>query len=255
MLFACVFCLSVNTFAQNVPKTLEKPYQQWSKDEAMKIIGSKPFADQYQSAEELAKAAKEQQQREQGDTRMSGNERGRTSVIQTPTSIIIRLHSALPVRQAMVRLRQISANYDKMNEDDKKKFDESQKILLTCPICESYYVVTLTKGISKSESVVDGLFQTMKFEDFKGKVWLVNDKGERREVAQFTPPKTYSDPAVFYFKRTDEKGNLLLTTENKEFKFLFDSSLLEGSNPYGSLIPRSFEFSLSKLIFNNKIEF
>ncbi|MET0753449.1 MAG: hypothetical protein ABWZ66_08755, partial [Pyrinomonadaceae bacterium] len=234
---------------------LEKPYQQWSQEEAMKVVSAKPFADQYQSTGALAALSQQQQIREQWDTRMRGHDRGRTSRIQTIAPVVIRLHSALPVRQALVRLRQIQVGYDKMKEDDRKKFDESQKVLLNCAICQNYYVVTLTKWKDKSEAVDDGLFQTMKFEDFKGKVWLVNDKGERREVAQFTPPKVAGDPAVFYFKRTDDSGNPLLTTETKEFKFLFDNSLLDSNNSYGYLVPRSFDFSVSKLIIDNKVEF
>ncbi|MGC2237495.1 MAG: hypothetical protein WA584_15130 [Pyrinomonadaceae bacterium] len=255
MLFACILCLSANTYGQNVQKTLEKPYQQWSQEEAMKIVSAKPFADQYQSTRALTALSQQQQNREQSDTRMSGNERGRTSVIQTIPPVVIRLHSALPVRQALVRLRQIQAGYDKMKEDDRKKFDESQKVLLNCAICQNYYVVTLTKWKDTSASIDDGLFQEMKFEDFKGKVWLVNDKGERREVAQFTPPKGTGDPAIFFFKRTDENGNPLLTTETKEFKFLFDNSLLDMNNDYGYLVPRSFDFSVSKIIIDNKVEF
>jgi hypothetical protein len=255
MLFACILCFSANTFAQNNQKTLEKPYQQWSQEEALKIVSSKPFADQYQSAQALTALSQQQQGREQSDTRLSGSDRGRTSRIQTVAPVVIRLHSALPVRQALVRLRQIQVGYDKMKEDERKKFDESQKVLLNCAICQNYYVVTLTKWKDKSEAVDDGLFQTMKFEDFKGKVWLVNDKGERREVAQFTPPKGSGDPAIFFFKRTDEAGNPLLTTDTKEFRFLFDSSLLDTNNAYGYLVPRSFDFSVSKIIIDNKVEF
>ncbi|HEY0426756.1 MAG TPA: hypothetical protein VGC76_03015 [Pyrinomonadaceae bacterium] len=256
ILFASLCCFST-AFGQNVEKTLQKSYQKWSQEEALKIISSKPFADQYQSSSGMNAIAQQQQAREQADTFLGGNQRGRTiDGVRTVTPIVIRLHSALPVRQAQVRLRQIQAGYDKMNGEERKKFDESQKIMLECAICKDYYVVTITKFTDSSGTSVDnGIFQLMKFEDFKGKIWLVNDKDEKRELAQFTPPKKAGEPAVFYFKRTDEKGNLLLTTDSKTLKFVFSNDLLDDDNQYSYLLPRTFEFSVSKLIFNNKVEF
>jgi len=257
MLFVCVFCFSAMVFGQNNEKTLQKPYQKWSQEEALKIVSAKPFADQYQSEKSNNEVAQQQQRREQADTFLGGNQRGRTiDGVQAALPIVIRLHSALPVRQAQVRMRQIQAGYDKMSEDDRKKFDETQKVFLECAICKDYYVVTIIKFKDSSATAIDtGIFQTMKLEDFKGKVWLVNDKDEKRELVQFTAPKKAGEPAVFYFKRTDEKGNLLLSTENKSLKFVFSNDLVNDDNQYSYLIPKHFEFSVSKLIMDNKVEF
>jgi hypothetical protein len=257
-ILAFFLCVSaVSAFGQSVEKTLQKPYAKWSLEEATKIISSKPFADQYQSSSALNAGAQDQQRREQADTFLGGNTRGRTvDGVQTALPIVIRLHSALPIRQAQVRIRQIQANYDKMNDEQRKKFDESQKIMLDCAICKEYYVVTITKFKDASATAIDnGLFQTMSFEDFKGKIWLTNDKGEKRELAQFTAPKRGGEPAVFYFKRNDEKGNPLLTTDSKMLKFVFSNDLLDNDNQYSYLLPRNFEFSVSKLIMDNKVEF
>ena len=101
-----------------------------------------------------------------------------------------------------------------MLDEQRANFDESTKKFLACAICQNYYVVTLTKfkDVSMS-SVDDGIFQNLKYEDLKGKIWLVNDLNEKRELAQFTPPKGSGDSAVFFFKRTDDKGAPLLTVE------------------------------------------
>jgi hypothetical protein len=212
--------------------------------------------DTYQSEKGLAAASVAQGALGQSDTRLGGQERGSVSRVLQPPVIVAMLHSAGPVRQALVRMRQIQAGYDKMKEDDRKKFDQSQSILFNCAICQDYYVVTLTKTKDPSVTAADdGLFQTLKFEDLKGKVWLVNEKDEKRELAQFTPPKRAGDPAVFYFKRADENGAVLVTPENKDVKFVFSYDLLDNKNAYSSLIPRSFDFKVSKLILNGKVEF
>lgn len=259
LLLACVCCLlsSSAAFAQDNLKTAHKPYQKWSQDEAMKIISNPPWADQYQSAKGLAIVSAQQQQREQADTVLGGRNRGRDGRNLAPPPVVIRLHSALPVRQAIVRLQQLQVGYDKMSEQDRNKFDESKKVFLSCPACENNYVVTITKFRDSSPGAVDdGIFQTMKFEDFKGKVWLVNDKNERRELVHFVPAKGAGDSAYFFFKRTDDKGNPLLTLENKELKFVFANELVdEGANAYGGLLPRAFEFKVSKLLLNERIEF
>lgn len=251
ILFLCVASLSVTVYGQ---KFLDKPYQKWSQEEALKIISEKPFADQYTGGQN--ETAKEQQAREQADTRLGGSDRGSAGRSLGKPPVYVRLHSSLPVRQALVRLRQIAAGYDKMSGDDQKKFDGSTATLLSCSICNDYYVVTMIKAKDKSMGAVDnGLFQTMKMEDFKGKVWLVNDKGEKRELEQFTPSKGSGDTAIFFFKRADDKGSVLIMPDSKEFKFVFDRSLLDRHNPDSELLPPSFEFKVAKITIAGKVEF
>jgi hypothetical protein len=243
ILFVSIFCLSATVFGQ---KTLEKPYQKWSKEEALKMVTEKPFADQYQSASEDSA---------QSDTRLSGSDRGSSARNLQQPPVYIRLHSALPVREGIARLEAIAAGYDKMDEAGKKKLDDATAKFLDCAICKNYYVVTMLKAKnSQMGAVDDGLFQTMTLQDFKGKVYLVNDKGERRELEQFTPAKGAGDTAVFFFKRLDEKGNPFLTAENTGFKFVFDNELRQ-KGEYKGLLPPMFEFKVSKMIIDGKVAF
>ena len=246
--FVCIFCMAATVFGQ---KHLEKPYQKWTKDEASKTLSSSPWTQQYRLSGDLPDIAQEQQRRDQS----SVGERVTPAYNIDTSPLQIRLHSALPVRQALVRLRQIQNEYDRMSDDQKKKFDESTSILLNCAICADYYVVTMMKLKTARKDVADGLFQEMKFEDFKGKVWLANDKGGRREVAQFTPSKGAGDMAIFFFKRTDDSGKALITPENKEFKLVFDESLRDGHILFMPILPPSFEFKVAKITIDGKVEF
>jgi hypothetical protein len=258
ILFVFLCCFASAAFGQSVEKTLKKPFREWSQEEAMKVISAKPFADQYQSEKSNNVGAQIDQLNGQAQNNIGGSYRGtgNNDRVLGALPVVIRLHSSLPVRQAQVRIRQIAAGYDKMNEEQRKKFDETQKIMLDCAICKDYYVVTLLKFKEASATSIDtGIFQNMAFDYFKGKIWLLNDKDEKRELAQFTAPKKPGDPAIFYFKRTDDKGNPLLTTDSKSFKFMISNDLLDNDNQYSYLLPRSFEFSVSKLIFDNKVEF
>jgi hypothetical protein len=170
--------------------------------------------------------------------------------------VVIRLHSALPIRQAIVRMQQIAEGYDKLPDDQKAKFDDSASKFLACPICKDYYVVSITKSTDASSgSVTDGIFQTMTINEIKGNITLVNDKGDKRMVAQFTPPKRDGESAVFFFKRVDENGTSFLDLSSKNFKFVFNNTFLDAKNAYSSLVPLNWEFDVSKLIMANKIEF
>ena len=144
-----------------------------------------------------------------------------------------------------------------MDEKQKGQFDASAKSFLDCAVCQNYYVLTFTQFTDSSgQFVEEGIFQGMTMKDLKGNVWLINEKGERRELAQFTPPKGRGDSATFFFARKDDKGNLLIMPDNKEFKIEFNNEFLtSGNNRYAGLVPRHFEFKVSKMMVGEKIEF
>jgi len=253
--FIFVFlCLFISTVSAQ--KTWEKPLNKWSKEDAMKILTDSPWAKTYQSTEGSSSASAQQAGREQSDVRMGGAERGSSSRSAGPMPVVIRLHSALPIRQAIVRLQQIEMGYDKMNETDRAKFDANRKGFLDCAICKNYYVVTITKfKDSSGQSVAEGVFQRMALKDMKGNITLVNDAGVSRDIFEFTPPKGDGDSAVFFFQRVDDKGEVLLTPQSKDLKFVFKNDFLSSSNPYSIFVPRNFEFKISKMMIGENLIF
>ena len=221
-------------FSASAQKLWEKPMDKWGGDDAMKIITNSPFAQQYQDPKSAASADAQRVAGEQAQSAIRGGSNPRSVARQqAATPITIRLHSAVPVRQAIVRLRQLSAGYDKLSAEDKKKFDDQQKGFLECKICTDYYVVTIDKFRDSSTSGIDeGLFQRTKFEEIKGNVWLMTDKGTKIDLFQFTPPRGPGDFATFFFKRKNDAGQPNLTPDMKNFKFVFNNEFLNTDNPY-----------------------
>lgn len=254
LLFVLLCSLTMTAAAQ---KTLEKPFQKWGKEEALKIYNASAWVQTYQSPESSALAAQREINREQSQTANSGGNNPRSTARNFGLPpVVIRLYSALPVRQAVVRIRQIEANYDKMDEKQRADFDKATQGLLDCVICKKFYVVTLTKFIDTSGQYVDeGVFQRMELEQLKNNIWLVNEKGERRDLVQFNAPKKAADMAVFYFAREDDKGVPFLTPESKKLEFVFNNDFLDSRNPYTPLLPRRFEFNVSKLIVGGNLVF
>lgn len=249
---AGVLAFTVAAFAQS-----DKPYSKWGKEDALRIITDSAWAKPYQSNTGSANAAAAQIRREQGQSSSSGGSDPRSVARDFgPPPVTLRLHSALPMRQAMVRLQQIDANYDKMSDSEKAMFDKSREKYLECAICHDYYVVTLAKAPDASRSTVEeGVFQGMTMADLKGNIKLMNDKGEVRELAEFNPPKGPRDLAVFYFKRLDDAGNPLFTTDSKEVKFVISPTFLDSRNRFAYLLPQRFDLKVSKMVVGDKLLF
>ena len=253
----CLTLLGILSSSVCGQKFLNKPWTEWSRDEALSILSNSAWAKTYSSIEGGARADAQALARAGRDTvnRGGGNPGSvRSDLGNLP--IVIRLHSSPYIREAMVRMQQLGAKYDKMSPEGKAMFDASRKGYLECAICKDHYVVTITKYTDASgESVNEGFFQSMSLEDLKGHITLANDAGEERELIQFTPPKTGGDNAIFFFKRTDEAGKALITPETKELRFVFSSEFIQKDKRYSALYPRRFEFPVSKMIVSEAVYF
>lgn len=253
---SAIVALNLATSAQDF--WMEKSYQRWTRDEIIKLISDSPWA---------------QVREVEADT---------TTVLGTIPSVTIRLRSAVPIRQALVRLRQIEAKYDNMDEKQRAEFDQKLQGTLDCPACQENYVVTISPPIG-TRGLENGLYglKAASLTLLKGKVYLINDSGDKRELVHFVAPKNDTDEAVLFFPRTDEKGNAFLTNKNKSFTFVFDAANIpiigaeattqrrvvtdgttpvEGSDTIGTsrrgrTVPRQAAFSVSRLLIDGKVEF
>ena len=238
-------------------KDYDRPLNKWGQEESLRIVSDSAWAKPYQSTSGRAGAEASSVAREQRQSVYSGGSDPRSvSRDFGPPPVTIRLHSSEVLRKATVRLQQIDAGYDKMSDDERAKFDAGRRVFLDCAVCKDYYVVTLTKAaFTKGGSVDEGVFQGMTLTDLKGNVKLVNDSGEVRELVQFTPPKAAGDSAIFFFKRADDDGRHLVTKDTKEVKFVFENDFLGPKNRFASLLPRFFDFKVSKMVVGDKLLF
>ncbi len=161
----------------------------------------------------------------------------------------LRLRSALPVRQALARLKQLESDSKKLSQKDLETFDTQIKGLLECPACAGNYVVTLSSK-SLNRPGADAVYTTFKggrFSDLQRFVFIANERGERRELVHFVAPKVPGDEAIFFFPRLDEKSAPLLTLGNRQLLInLSDKQVNSVAN---------FKIDVSKLLMNGKVEF
>lgn len=202
-----------------------KPYRQWTKADVQKVLGDSPWA----------------QTVAQSGTMISV---GGTVTATPDKAYTVRLRSALPVRHALLRLRQLDEKYEALSDKKKAEFDEKNRPLVECPACADNYVVSLLPPPTADASRVT-------LERMKLFVRLAGDGGRARELVHFTPTKAAGQEIVFFFPRLDEKGEPLLTPAGRKLVFSIDTAVF--SRLDAKL--RRFEFDVSKMIAGGKVEF
>lgn len=216
----------------------KKPYTEWSMSDVERILINSPWAQT------------------QIESRSITYELPANSYLA-----IIRLRSALPIRQALLRQKQFLMNYQKFSAADKARFDKETEQFVQCPDCADYYMVTVGSPMfgdarpgRKQEFVgFDVLrpFRGVTLDDIKSSVYLENDKGERRDLVRFIPPKAEHTEAMFVFPRKDTQGRTLITLNNKAFYFKIDERLFKGQ----PMPLKPFKFEVQKLVQNGEIVF
>jgi hypothetical protein len=236
---------------------MQRSYTRWTRDEIIRIISDSPWA---QVAEVEANA---------------------TDAGSRPM-VTVRLRSAVPIRQALVRLKQIEGGYDKLDAAGRAELDARLKGTLDCPACQQNYVVTISPPISKRR-VTNGVYglKGATFKLLEGKVYLLTDTGEKRPLVHFVAPKSDDDEATFFFARRNADGKPLVTASNTRLVFVFDAEnipiigglatterriVTDGSTPAidtdtininktGRTVPRRVEFDARRLLIDGLVEF
>ncbi|HZI18972.1 MAG TPA: hypothetical protein VEY09_10295 [Pyrinomonadaceae bacterium] len=231
-----------------------KPFREWTKREAERVLNDSPWAQtrtvKVRGERRVQSVAGSSLPGATGteDPRVTASVGGAEAPVDF--NFTLRLRSGLPVRQALVRLRQLEAGYDKMKESERAAFDASARGLLDCPACSDYYVLTLSAR-SRQAPGADPVFSTLKgarLEDLRRYVYLANDRGGRRPLVNVVPPRVPGDEAVFYFARLDEAGAPLFTAANRKLIF----NLSDGEV---NTVTNLFEVDLTGLTAGDRVEF
>lgn len=232
-----------------------KPFEKWSKKEAEQILEASPWAAKQELRLRYADAARRiaggtVSSEAQGGLEDNASTKANLGGAQAPVDFqfTLRLRSAVIVRQALARLKQLETNYD-MSEKDRAAFDAKLKGLLGCPACEQNYVLTLSAK-SKERPGADPIFTAFKggrLADLQRYIFIANGRGERRDLIHFVPPKAPGEEAVFYFPRFNEKGEPLLTSA--------DTLLIANFTNNDVNMNTNFRIDVSKLVVNGQVDF
>src|SRR6266478_6761857 len=101
-----------------------KPFKEWSRSEAEKILNDSPWANQQEVRIRFDKEAQKAAGSYSGVSSASAAQSQTEVSRDLPVDFIftLRLRSALPVRQAVVRLRQLQTDIEKMSPKELAAF-------------------------------------------------------------------------------------------------------------------------------------
>lgn len=234
-----------------------KPYTEWSKAEAERVLESPPWAVRQTVKIRYAGEAR----------RVAGGGSNPEGVVvfggdpvlvqpgvslggaEAPVDFVftLRLRSAPAVRKAVARLAQLEAG--KLKGKERAALEARAKGLAECPACADNYVLTLS---SKSEQVpgadaVYTIYKGARLEDIKRYIFIANERGERRPLVHFVAPKVPGDEATFFFPRLGERGEPLLTADSRELIFNVTNNEVNAIT--------NFRVDVSKLVRDGVVEF
>jgi hypothetical protein len=228
----------------------KKPFSEWTKTDVEAVLNDSAWAVHQELRIKFAKETQTAAGSYSGVSSAAAAQSQTEVTSQIPVDFIftLRLRSALPIREALVRLRQFQ-DTSKLNEKELAAFNAQTKGLLDCPACANNYVLTLSSKSTNSPGAdaVYTLFRGARLADLQRYVYIANETGERRELVHFVPPKVPGEEAIFFFPRLGEKGRPLLLADNRELLVSFANN---DANSIGN-----FKIALASLTLNGKIEF
>lgn len=253
--FMSLAILAITSLVYSQEGRPAKAFQEWSKMEAEQLLEGSPWAP----TQEVRLRYGSQARRVAGGTVPSETTGGLIDTTSNTAEMggaeapvdfqfTLRLRSALIVRQALARLKQLEPNSD-TSEKGRAALETKLKGLLECPACQQNYVLTLSAK-SKERPGSDPIFTAFKggrLADLQRYVSIANGRGERRGLIHFVPPKAPGEEAVFYFPRFNEKGAPLITTT--------DTVLIANFTNNDVNMNTNFRIDVSKLIVKGQVDF
>jgi len=190
----------------------EKPYQQWKKAEAFKMKDNSPWAQSQTMANSISRRGSSQ------------DRLGSAGQSEIYNNVTVRFFSALPIRQAYVRIMQLMNNYDSKSAEEKAAIDARFSAALKRDFSKMIVVELEYSGSDqRSMQGVHTWLQQVKAEQLKQSCYLISDRLGRVEIDQYFPPSPDGSAAKFVFPRV-VGDKPVVSPEDKEitFDFWFD---------------------------------
>ncbi len=185
-----------------VPKEKESwdtPFQQWTQAQAVKMFNQSPWVEHQTYSLAL------------GGTGTEGQN-------EINNAFTVRLLSALPVREAYLRILQVVNKYETMSPDNRQKFDAHFNGLLTADVSQQVVVaVTYSTNLQRTRLDLKRFFEISTTETLSQSAYLYGPRG-RVDLAKYIPPENDAIGARFIFPRV-VKGRPLLEPDEKELRF------------------------------------
>lgn len=221
----------------------QKPWKEWSKDEAEKILKDSPWAH-LQVDTDLSEMFFQPttDARTSGGRAPNANSRLEQGATNQATSLTygIRVFSARPVRRAFIRMIQLQQKniepdvVERMNNF--AEFTSDNAVIIAVTI-EGTDKRSLGKAMQIIESAATGTL--------KNTTYLERNDGKRVFLEEYVPPGRDGFGARFIFPRiVDERP--FLTSDHNDVRFVSE---------FGTSIKLNMRFKLSDMTLDGKLEY
>jgi hypothetical protein len=178
---------------------IEKPFDKWDRGEVAKIFSDSAWA--------------------QSQTYTSVIEGGYQGQNEAQYKFVVRLFSALPIREAYVRMLQIMNRYDDMAPDKRKQFDSGANGLLTANLNDEIIVaLAFSTNLPEATRDVQRFLDTATTQTLNQQAFLFSPRAGRLDLKKYLPPGQEGIGARFIFPRS-LKGQPVLAPGDKELRF------------------------------------
>lgn len=214
----------------------KKPYTEWSKEQCLKLLRDSPWAKTftitYGKVDQFGQPTK-------GEARQT----------EQKISYYAQLRSALPVRQAVVRLAQIQNKYDKMSESARKDFDASTARYLRAQYAEIIVHVDYESSVEFFDRDLAAHWQSRPpSEAINNNVYLTTSRGSRVIPTTFKVEPGSGRAFEFNFPR-EINGEPIVTANVESIRVEFPNPKIRELDDQRT----TFEFKTSKMKYKGAV--
>jgi hypothetical protein len=226
------------TLAQSGNFWNSKDYKQWSEKECKKLLESSPWANDYTITQVLIEPLQN-----------SSTERAREQ--RPEIKYHAQFRSALPIRQALVRLSQITQGYEQLLPEQKQLFDKQSEEFLTHSFLDTIVLyVQYSSNVQVDDRDLMQFWRKQTTETLKNFVFLIGSEGQKIPLQKYSVGDGAKRDFQFTFPREYE-GRPVISVNDKSLKLEFSHPKVGGHTPARILI----DFKVGKMRVQDKVVF
>jgi hypothetical protein len=238
---------------------VKKDWKQWSKDECNKMLTDSPWSKTWSKSQVNLSAALP------GSS--GANQEGASGNNSSEIHYSIQFRSALPVREAYVRLQQIGNKYDKMSDAQKKSFDAQADSILGKTYDDVILVhVEYGSNVTPFERQMATYWKSIRPDSVPEDFYLINERGDRVAPVKFlSPPGGVYAFELIFPRLKDNEPFVRDADKNLSLQFLnpavgIQSAVDPGANSQNDAAVGTFgrervlaQYKVDKMMLNGKL--
>ncbi|HXG90980.1 MAG TPA: hypothetical protein VNN73_01260 [Blastocatellia bacterium] len=234
-----LFLLSFLTTHALAQDFWNEPFEKWNRGQVLKIINDSPWA----RSETLT-------------TLLGGRDAGLQGNKEIYNKFTVRFFSALPVREAYVRMMQILNKYDEMNDDQRRDFDSRFKRALNLDVNDRVIIsLDFASNDNDTNREMKLFLDTARTDTIKQNVYLISQRLGRIELREYFPPSSDGTGAKFIFPRS-VNGKEVVDPADKEVRFEFNFPLIDRNAGGARNMQRLLvNFKVPKMLYRGQLSY